>query len=280
MASSELFSDNSDAPEHRRQGAAPRSRSARSLGAKGVIRLVLGLVLVFGTFAGLTVEGIITAGPAAAAGATYTCTTPASGGTSVTFYAGVTNSQSIACYGVSGVSGTTAYPASITLHSGSLPPGTTEATTTTSTPACTTSTSGSGTTEDYILTCPISDNPTPSQTGSYPVTFTANPGTDGGTATNSGTDTITVSNTTQACIAPASGGTAQKFDEGYTNTYTVQCENETHVSGQALYPSSIAITSGSGPADAPVTFATSTTSSPACTQSTYFSANCVSFTAK
>ncbi len=268
MASSELFPDHSDAPEHRRQGTGTRGRSLHKLGAKGVIRLVFGLVLLFGTFAGLTVEGIVTAGPAAAAAATYTCTTPASGGTSVTFYSGVTNSQSIVCYGVSGVSGTTAYPASITLNTGSLPPGTTEATTTTSTPACTTSTSGTGATEEYLLTCPISDNPTPTQTGSYPVTFTANPGTDGGTATNSGTDTITVSNTTQACIDPASGGTAQKFDEGYPNTYTVECENETHVSGQAEYPSSIAITTGTGPADAPLTFATSTSSTPACTQST------------
>ncbi len=268
MASDELFPDNSGAPEHRRQDRTSRRGPSRRLGAKGVIRLVFGLVLVFGTFAGLTVEGIVTAGPAAAASATYTCTTPASGGTSVTFYTGVTNSQSIACYGVSGVSGTTAYPASISLNTGSLPPGTTEATSTSSTPACTTSTSGSGTTEEYILTCPISDNPTPAQAGSYPVTFTANPGTDGGTALNSGTDTITVSNTTQACIDPASGGTAQKFDEGYTNTYTVECENQTHVSGQAEYPSSIAITTGTGPADAPVTFATSTSSTPACTQST------------
>ena len=94
---------------------------------------------------------------------------------------------SVVCYGVSGVGGTTAYPASITLNTGSLPPGTVEATSTTSSPACTTSTSGSGTTEHYILTCPITDTPTPAQTGTYPVTFTANPGTDGGAAVTSGT---------------------------------------------------------------------------------------------
>ena len=216
---------------------------------------------------GLTVEAALTASPAFAAG-TYTCTTPASGGTSVTFYTGVANSQSIVCYGTSGVSGTTAYPASITLNSGTLPASAVESTSTSSTPPCTQSTSGSGTTEHYILTCPLTDNPSPSQTGSYPVTFIANPGTDAGTATVSGTDTITVSNTTQACIAPASGGTSTTWAPGYATTYTVQCENETHVSGQALYPSSIAIASGGLPADANQTFATSTSSSPACTQST------------
>ncbi len=166
------------------------------------------------------------------------------------------------------MSGTTAYPGSITLNSGTLPTSAVLSTTTTSTPPCTQSTSGSGTTEHYILTCPLTDNPSTSETGTYPVTFSANPGTNGGAATVSGTDTITVSNTTQTCIAPASGGTATQMAPGSTNTYTVQCENQTHVSGQAQYPSSITIASGGLPADANQTFATSTSSSPACTQST------------
>ena len=230
-------------------------------------RLGLGLLLVVSALTGTVALGITTATPAFAAG-TYTCTTPASGGTAVTFYQGVANSQSIVCYGVSGVTSTTAYPASITLNTGSLPAGAVEATSTTSSPACTTSTSGSGTTEHYILTCPLTDTPTLGQVGSYPVTFTANPGTDGGSATNSGTDTITVANTTQACIAPASGGTATTFYTGATQSYNVQCEIETHVSAQPQYPSSIAITSGALPGDANQTFATSTSSSPACTQTT------------
>ena len=176
---------------------------------------------------------------------------------------------------MSGVTGTSAYPASISVNTGALPSGASQGTSTSSSPACVQSTTGSGTTEEYILTCAISDNPTPSQVGAgpgtggtYPISYTANPGTDGGTATNSGTLTITVSNTTQTCIDPATAGTSAKFIAGYTNTYTVECENETHVSGQSEYPSSIALTSGTGPADAPVTFATSTSSSPACTTTT------------
>ncbi len=268
MGSDELFSNDSGVTDLPGGMDRPRRPKGRPLGLKRKGRLLLGLVLLVGTFAGVTVEAVLTTTPAFAAAATYTCTTPASGGTAATFYTGVNNSQSIVCYGVSGVSGTTAYPASITLNSGTLPSGAVEATSTTSSPACTQSTSGSGTTEHYILTCPLTDNPTTSQLGTYPVTFVANPGTDGGTATTSGTDTITVSNTTQACIAPAAGGTATSMAPGYTNTYTVQCENETHVSGQAQYPSSITIASGGLPADANQTFATTTSSSPACVQST------------
>ena len=274
MFSDELFSDDAAVSEVGRSRPQYRRSGGGKLGVKGMGRLILGLVLLIGTFTGLTVEAVLTAAPAFAAG-TYTCSTPASGGTSATFYTGVTNTENVACYGESGVSGTTAYPASITVNTGALPSGATQGTSTSSSPACTTSTSGSGTTEEYILTCAITDDPTPSQVGAgtgtggtYPISYTANPGTDGGTATNSGTLTITVSNTTQTCIDPATAGTSAKFIAGYTNTYTVECENETHVSGQTQYPSSIALTSGTGPADAPVTFATSTSSSPACTTST------------
>jgi hypothetical protein len=232
-------------------------------------RLALALSLVGGVTASAVTAVLLDASPAAAAVATYTCTTPATGSTATTFYTGVTNTYAVACYGISGVSAVTAYPASLTLATGTPISGSTQGTTTTDTPPCVQSTSGSGTSEKYILTCTLTDNPTTSQTGSYgPYSWTANPGTDGGTAVTSGSVTVTVSNTTQACIAPASAGTATTFDEGYTNSFSVQCENETHVSGQAQYPSSIAITSGTGPVDAPVTFATSTSSSPACTQST------------
>ena len=89
------------------------------------------MLLVLSAFTGTVALGITTATPAFAAG-TYTCTTPASGGTAVTFYTGVANSESVVCYGTSGVSGTTAYPASITVNTGSLPPGSTEATSTSS----------------------------------------------------------------------------------------------------------------------------------------------------
>ena len=231
-------------------------------------RLGLGALGFLSVLSGTVALSITAATPASAAAATYTCSTPASGGTAVTFYDGVANSESIVCYGVSGVSGTTAYPASITLNTGSLPPGAVEPTSTTSTPVCTTSTSGSGTTEHYLMTCPITDTPTAAQNGSYPVTFTANPGTDGGTATNSGTLTVTVAATTQTCIDPASGGTSTTFYTGSPDSYTVECEIESHVSGQSQYPSSIAITSGALPADANQAFATSTASSPACTTGT------------
>ena len=264
MGSDELFSNDSGVADLPGGMDRPRRPKGRPLGLRRTGRLLLGLVLFIGTFAGATVEALFTSAPAFAA-ATYTCTTPATGGTAVTLYTGVNNSQSIVCYGVSGVTGTTAYPASITVNSGTLPSSAVDATSTTSSPACTQSTSGSGTTEHYILTCPLTDNPATSELGTYPVTFIANPGTNGGAATVSGTDTITVSNTTQACIAPAAGGTATTMTPGYTNTYTVQCENQTHVSGQAQYPSSITIASGGLPADANQTFNTTT---PGCTQST------------
>ena len=117
MSSNELFSDESGAPEPRRSSQAATRPSGRKLGSKGLGRLILGLVLVVGTFTGLTAEAVLTAAPAFAAG-TYTCTTPASGGTAATYYTGVANTGSVVCYGISGVTSTTAYPASITLNTG------------------------------------------------------------------------------------------------------------------------------------------------------------------
>ena len=156
MSSNELFSDESGAPEQRRSSQAARRPAGRKLGSKGVGRLILGLVLLIGTVAGITAEAVVTAAPASAA-TTITCTTPATGGTNVTFDAGVANSQAIVCYEVTGISGTSAYPASITVNSGALPA---DATFPTTTPGCVQSTSGNGTSEHYILTCTITETPT------------------------------------------------------------------------------------------------------------------------
>ncbi len=239
----------------------PRAKRER----RRVGRLGLALLLFLSLFGGSVSLAIVDASPAFAAG-TYTCTAPASGGTATTFIEGVANSYSVSCYGTSGVSGTTAYPGSITLATGTLPAGATEATSTSSSPACTTSTSGSGATEKYLLTCAVADTPSPATAGSYPLTFTANPGTDGGSAATSGTLTITVAPATLTCTAPASGGSSTTFDVGVANTYAVSCYEKTGVSGTAAYPSSITLAGGTLPADA--TEATSTSSSPACTTAT------------
>ncbi|HXQ62308.1 MAG TPA: hypothetical protein VN796_08235, partial [Acidimicrobiales bacterium] len=138
-------------------------------------RLVMALSLVSG-LASLAAL-MATATPAAAAGATTTCTAPASGGTTTTFYVGAgAQTFSVACYG-SGLS-TATYPTSITVNTGALP---SDATFPTTTPGCTQSTSGSGTSEHYILTCVISETPVSGDIGSYAATFLA---TGGGTAPN------------------------------------------------------------------------------------------------
>ncbi|MGD0313902.1 MAG: putative Ig domain-containing protein, partial [Acidimicrobiales bacterium] len=222
-------------------------------------RLGLALLLLLSVFGALTLA-VTGATPAFAAG-TYTCTAPAAGGTATSFDENVTNTYSVACYGVSGVSGTTAYPASITLASGSLPAGSTEATSTSSSPACATSHSGTGASEEYILTCAISDDPTPAQAGAYPATFSVTPGTDGGTGITSGTLTINVVNgAATACSAPASGGTSTTFTVGSADSYSVACYGTTGAS----YPPSITIASGTLPADASFP----TTVGQGCTQST------------
>ena len=188
-------------------GEAQRSSLTHAQGRAGrkrVGRLGLAVVLVLGVFGG-AVSLALTSSPAFAAG-TYTCTAPASGGTSTTFLEGVANTYSVSCYGTSGVSGTTAYPASITHTAGTLPADATEATSTTSTPACTTSTSGSGATEKYLLNCNIAETPTTGDAGTYSGnTFTANPGTDGGAAVTSGAWNLTVAPPTMTCTAPATG---------------------------------------------------------------------------
>ena len=372
MSSNELFSDESGTPASQRASTASKHSSGRNLGVKGVGRLIFGLILLIGTFAGITVEAVIAASPASATTITQ-CTAPASGGTAQTFVEGTAATYSVACEGESGVSGTTAYPSSITIASGALPvsgdltlasgagcaqsttgSGTTEqyvltckitgtptaadagdvpphvlchrltqwrqqrhlghphpdrgradrhlhrprlrrdgrhlarrrdlllhrrmrgsraaspavtaypssmavasdtlpgdsnvksATSTSSSPACTTGTSGSGTTEQYILECPFSGTPSASDAGTYAATFTATGAGGVGTAT-SGPLNITVNAATVTCIDPASGGTAATWHEGVTSSYTVECEEVSGISGVTAYPSSIAVASDTLP---------------------------------
>ena len=53
--------------------------------------------------------------------------------------------------------------------------------------------SGSGITEEYILTCPITETPTAADEGTYgPITFSATPGANGGNTVTTGPWTLTV----------------------------------------------------------------------------------------
>ena len=263
MSSSELFTDESGTPEPRRQPDAVKRRSGRNHGAKGnqgvkgMGRLLLGLILLIGTFTGLTVEAVITAAPAFAA-TTTTCTAPATGGTSQTFVVGAANTYSVACYGQSGVTNTTAYPSAINVTAGALPA---DASFPTTTPGCTQSTSGSGTTEHYILTCNITETPVTGDIGTYTPKFTATASPNGGTTVQSGTLTLSVVGPNTVCTAPASGGTSQTFYVGAANTYSVACYGSQ--SPTADYPTAISVASGALPADA--SFPTTT---PGCTQTT------------
>jgi hypothetical protein len=231
-----------------------------------VTRLGLAVSLLAGI--GLsTVTAVLESTPAAAAG-TYQCIDPATAGTATSFIEGAVDTYTVECEGASGVSGTTAYPGSITIASGALP-GDAGQTMPTTTPACTTTTSGSGTTEEYILECAFSATPTAADVGAYPFTFTANPGTDGGTAATSGTLTVTVkAATSSSCIDPATAGSATSFIEGANDTYTVECEAQSGISGTSAYPASLAVASGALPGDAGQTFSTSKASTPACTTGT------------
>ena len=86
------------------------------------------LAVAVSLLGGITVSAVsavlLDATPAFAAG-TYTCTTPPTGSSSTTFYTGVSNTLAVSCYGVSGVSGTPAYPASLTLATGTAISGST-----------------------------------------------------------------------------------------------------------------------------------------------------------
>ena len=112
------------------------------------------------------------------------CSAPASGGTSTSFTVGTASSYSVACYGTTGAS----YPPSITIASGTLPADASFPTTVGQ--GCTQSTSGSGATTQYILTCKITETPTLADRGTYPLTFSATGA--GGPTITSGTLTLNV----------------------------------------------------------------------------------------
>ena len=181
---------------------------------------------------------MLTAAPAFAAQANA-CTTPASGGTAVTWHAGVANTESIVCQEETGISGTSAYP-TISVNTDTLPA---DGNPTLATGAsCTTSTSGSGTTEEYIETCKFTDTPTAADESgtAYTASFTSTPGAFTGstlTATNSGTLSVTINAPTVTFIDPASGGTAATWHEGVTSSYTVEAEEQSGISGVTAYPS-------------------------------------------
>jgi chitinase len=224
----------------------------------------MGLLLLLSVFTGIVTLGLTTAATPASATTITQCIDPASGGTSQNFVEGTAATYSVECEGESGVSGTTAYPSAITISSGSLP----SSGDLTLASACTQSTSGSGTTEQYILTCKITGTPSSADAGSYPLQFTPTASPNGGTATASGTLTLSVIAPTVTCIDPASAGTATTFHEAITTNYTVECESQSGIASVSAYPTSIAIASGALPGDASQTFATSTSSSPACTTGT------------
>ena len=176
-------------------------------------RILFASAIIFTGIVGIAVL------PAEANPATYTCVDPASGGTSTTFAEGATDAYTVKCEGTSGVTATTAFPSSISIASGALPgdANQTFATSTSSTPACTMATSGLGTTEEYILECLLTAKPTCEDVGSYPLSFTANPGTDGGTAVTSGILTIKVPGS-QECSSTTTTPNSSIIALGESNT--------------------------------------------------------------
>ena len=168
-------------------------------------RLVASVTLVLGTFVGITAGAIIaTAGPAGAAQA-VTCIDPASGGTSTTFHEGVASFYLVECEEETGISGTSAYP-TIAVNSNTLPPDGSPTLATGS--GCTTTTSGSGATEEYIEECKFSDTATTSDAGSYAATFTATPGSFTGSTlvpTTSGTLTVAINAANRHLCRPCLG---------------------------------------------------------------------------
>ena len=174
MHSDELFSDEASAPEPRRNTPPVRRPAGRKLGVKGMGRLVFGLILLIGTFAGLTVEAVVTAAPAFAVSG-VTCIDPASGGTSTTFHAGATSYYLVECEEETGISGTSAYP-TISVNTSTLPADGNPTLATGS--SCSTTTTGSSTTEEYIEECKYTDTPTAADESgtAYTANFTATPG--------------------------------------------------------------------------------------------------------
>ena len=209
---------------------------------------------------GTTTSGTLTVTVSAP---TVTCIDPASGGTAATFQEGTAAEYTVECESVSGISGVTAYPQSINISTGSFPADASQAfpttyTTGTAPGSCTHATSGSGATEDYLLECELQATPTSADQSppTYPFKFTAT-GPGGYGTTTSGTLTVTVSAPTVSCIDPASGGSSTTFYSsagGSANSYTVECEAQSGISGVSAYPSSIAIATQSPALPADVTF--------------------------
>ena len=142
---------------------------------------------------GTTLSGTLTVNVSQPPASTTTCSAPAAGGTATSFTVGTASSYSVTCYSQGFPTANAGnYPASITLHSGSLPSDVTEATSLTSASPCTTATSGSSVTEEYELVCTITETPVSADEGTYPVTFTATGGTNGAPNATSGTWTLTV----------------------------------------------------------------------------------------
>jgi uncharacterized repeat protein (TIGR01451 family) len=192
---------------------------------------------------------------------TVTCIDPAAGGTSTTFYEGGSDSYTAECEDQSGISGVTAYPHSVSINSGSLPSDANQTFGGSSQQTCaigagaTTTTSGTGATEEYITECALAATPQSDDTGTDPFNFTATgPGGDGGTAAPSGTLTVNVTGPTSACLDPAAAGTTTTFTDGTAGSYTVECYSEGFPSvSSGNYPS-INIASGSLPSSGDITF--------------------------
>ena len=124
---------------------------------------------------------------------TTTCSAPAAAGTATTVHERHRRElhSDLLQPGVRDARSPGNYPASIALASGTLPADVSEATSLSSSPACTTATTGSSVTEEYELECAITQTPTGADDGSHPVTFLATGGTNGAPNVTSGTWTLT-----------------------------------------------------------------------------------------
>ena len=195
------------------------------------------------------------------------CLDPVSGGATTTFREGIANTYTVECYGT-GFSSASAnnYPASITANdvtpAGTFLDGTANFGGTAPPTACstgnggTTTTSGSGLSEEYILECSLTDTPSGSSTGSNVANFTVQPGSAGGTMITSGNLTVNDAPVTQACLDPAAAGsTTTMYIGGGTQSYTVECYGQSGISGETAYPTQISIASGAFPPDANPTLA-------------------------
>ncbi len=197
---------------------------------------------------------------------TPTCIDPATGGSTTTFFEGTANSAyTVECEDQSGVTGSASYPTQIA-ETGSLSWGGSTATfgtgggsTCSTANGATTTTSGTGTVEFYILECALKDSPVPADAGTHVTTYQAtnSVGVSSGNGTsgaNSGNLTVNVTTDTPTCIDPASGGSSATFAEGTVAAYQVECEETSGVTGVTAYPNSITINSGALPVDANQTF--------------------------